>query len=363
MPIQTAADSISNSQGSPFGFKNRIINGAMVIDQRARTLTFDTSGNYIVDRWCQNDGGSAVLTGVQSTVVPSGFTNSLLVTTTSGSSPAAGNLVDIFQPIEGYNVADLDYGTSTAKTTTVSFWVRSSLTGTFCVAYGNAAVNRSYVTTYTINAANTWEYKTVTIPGDTSGTWLKTNGQGLNLYFDMGSGSNYNTTANAWAAGFFTRVSGAISLSATTGATFYITGVQLEKGSQATEFDWRPYSTELSLCHRYFQYYTYITGSIISTGHTFNSAAGSFGFPFYMPMRTTPATITIPTLGQSTGQWAVLNAAGGYPSTFGTMTAGDASPYSMRLNFSGMTSVFAGSGVAVPLYASSNPVVTVSAEL
>jgi hypothetical protein len=363
MPIQTAIDSISNSQGSPFGFKNRIINGAMVIDQRARTLTFDTAANYIVDRWCQNNGGSAVLTGVQSAVVPSNFTNSLLVTTTSGSSPSAGNLVNIFQPIEGYNVVDLGYGTSTAKTTTVSFWVRSSLTGTFCVAYGNAAFNRSYVTTYTINAANTWEYKTVTIPGDTSGTWLKTNGQGLNLYFDMGSGSNYNTTANAWATGFFTRVSGATSLSATTGATFYITGVQLEKGAQATEFDWKPYSTELSLCHRYFQYYTYTSSSIILVGTTFGTATGTFVFPFYMPMRTAPSTITIPTLGNGSGQWAVLNAAGGYPSTFGTMAASDANPHQMRLNFTGMTSVFAGSGVAVSLYASSSPVVTISAEL
>jgi hypothetical protein len=293
MPIQTAADSISNSQGSPFGFKNRIINGAMVIDQRARTLTFDTAGSYTVDRWCQNNGGSAVITGVQSAVAPSNFTNSLLVTTTSGSSPSAGNLVDIFQPIEGYNVVDLGYGTSTAKTTTVSFWVRSSLTGTFCVAYGNAAFNRSYVTTYTINAANTFEYKTVTIPGDTSGTWLKTNGQGLNLYFDMGSGSNYNTTANAWATGFFTRVSGATSLSATTGATFYITGVQLEKGSQSTEFDWKPYTTELSLCQRYYQ--TMYVGIVTNGGQT------GTNFNYMVPMRAAPTATRTGSTGIGSG--------------------------------------------------------------
>ena len=293
MPIQTAADSISNSQGSPFGFKNRIINGAMVIDQRARTLTFDTAGSYTVDRWCQNNGGSAVITGVQSAVAPSNFTNSLLVTTTSGSSPSAGNLVDIFQPIEGYNVVDLGYGTSTAKTTTVSFWVRSSLTGTFCVAYGNAAFNRSYVTTYTINAANTWEYKTVTIPGDTSGTWGKTSGQGLNLYFDMGSGSNYNTTANAWATGFFTRVSGATSLSATTGATFYITGVQLEKGSQSTEFDWKPYTTELSLCQRYYQ--TMYVGIVTNGGQT------GTNFNYMVPMRAAPTATRTGSTGIGSG--------------------------------------------------------------
>ena len=120
MPIQTAADSISNSQGSPFGFKNRIINGAMVIDQRARTLTFDTSGNYIVDRWCQNDGGSAVLTGVQSTVVPSGFTNSLLVTTTSGSSPAAGNIFSVPINIPANTVFEVYSGAGNKVTVTGS---------------------------------------------------------------------------------------------------------------------------------------------------------------------------------------------------------------------------------------------------
>jgi hypothetical protein len=309
MPIQTVSQAFSNEGAGGFSFRNKIINGAMEIDQRARTVTFDTAATYMVDRWCQNDGGSAVLTGVQSTIAPSGFTNSLLVTTTSGVSPSASNLVDIFQPIEGYNVADLDYGTSTAKTTTVSFWVRSSLTGTFCVAYGNAAFNRSYVTTYTINAANTWEYKTVTIPGDTSGTWGKTNGQGLNLYFDMGSGSNYNTTANAWAAGFFTRVSGATSLSATTGATFYITGVQLEQGSVATPFERRPYGTELQLCQRY---YTVKNGYTLSIGSRYTTSLVYLSYQLPVQMRA------IPTVVNSTN-WNVLNTTASETSSTSTL--------------------------------------------
>jgi hypothetical protein len=234
--------------------KNRIINGSQVINQRNQTITLDTSGAYMTDRWSQNNGGSAVMTGGQSaTSQPNGSQYSLQITTTTGASPSAGNLVEIVQHIEGYNVADLWYGTSSAQTTTVSFWVKSSLTGTFCVAIGNASYNRSYVTTYTINTANTWEYKTVTITGDQSGTWGITNGAGVSLYFDMGSGSNFNTTANSWTSGFYTRVSGATSLSATTGATFNITAVQLEVGSSATGFEYENYTSLLSKCQRYYQ--------------------------------------------------------------------------------------------------------------
>jgi hypothetical protein len=270
----TTESGYSLGAGNASSFKNRIINGNMVIDQRATAITLNTAGTFMTDRWCQNNGGSAVMTGARSTNGPTGLTqSSLLITTTTGSAPSAGNLVDIFQPIEGYNIADLAYGTASAQTTTVSFWVKSSLTGTFCVAYGNASGNRSYVTTYTINSANTWEYKTVTITGDTTGTWGTTNGVGLNLFFDIGSGSNYNTTANAWASGFYTRVSGAISLSATTGATWQVTGVQLEVGTVATSFDYRPYGTEFQLCQRYFY------KNICATGGTNSTPLTPMGLP------------------------------------------------------------------------------------
>ena len=271
--------------GNASSFKNRIINGNMVIDQRATAITLNTAGTFMTDRWCQNNGGSAVMTGARSTDGPTGLTqSSLLITTTTGSAPSAGNLVDIFQPIEGYNIADLAYGTASAQTTTVSFWVKSSLTGTFCVAYGNASGNRSYVTTYTINSANTWEYKTVTITGDTTGTWGTTNGVGLSLFFDMGSGSNYNTTANAWASGFYTRVSGATSLSATTGATWQVTGVQFEVGTVATSFDYRPYGTELALCQRYYE----VLYEPFGAGRCNASPAPRFFARFTVVKRATP---------------------------------------------------------------------------
>jgi hypothetical protein len=304
----TTESGYSLGAGNASSFKNRIINGNMVIDQRATAITLNTAGTFMTDRWCQNNGGSAVMTGARSTNGPTGLTqSSLLITTTTGSAPSAGNLVDIFQPIEGYNIADLAYGTASAQTTTVSFWVKSSLTGTFCVAYGNASGNRSYVTTYTINSANTWEYKTVTITGDTTGTWGTTNGVGLSLFFDMGSGSNYNTTANAWASGFYTRVSGATSLSATTGATWQVTGVQLEVGTVATSFDTRSYGTELALCQRYFYQWSAANSAsaIVGSGQAFNATQAYILLKTAMTMRVPPTTFS------SAGSFGSNTASGG----------------------------------------------------
>lgn len=239
-----------------FGFKNRIINGDMRIDQRnaGASVTPSTSGNtYCVDRWTWGVTQASKLTAQQSSTAPSGFTKSLLVTSSSAYSVASGDVFGLFQRIEGLNVADLAWGTASATTVALSFLVRSSLTGTFGGSLQNGTATRSYPFTFTINSANTWEQKTVTIAGDTSGTWATDNGVGLQLTFSMGAGSTYSGTADAWASGNYYSATGATSVVGTNGATFYITGVQLEVGSTATSFDVRDYGRELILCKRYYQ--------------------------------------------------------------------------------------------------------------
>jgi hypothetical protein len=241
------------------GFKNRIINGAMVIDQRnAGASVTPASGAFVynVDRWGTYQTQASKITVQQnagSVTPPTGFSNYVGITSSSAYSVISSDQFLFEQAIEASNISDLSYGTANAQTVTVSFWVRSSLTGTFAGCLRNYAGSRSYPFTYTISAANTWEQKTITVTGDTTGTWV-TSGSGGSMYviFNLGSGSTYLGTAGAWTAGNYTAVSGAVNVVGTSGATFYITGVQLEKGSTATSFDYRPYGTELALCQRYF---------------------------------------------------------------------------------------------------------------
>jgi hypothetical protein len=237
--------------------RNRIINGSMQIDQRnngASVTPTSPGATYTLDRWRVETAGGGVYTVQRSTVAPSGFINSLLVTvTTADSSIAAADYYNFQQFIEGFNVADLAWGTANAQTITVSFWVRSSVTGTFAGSICNSGGTRSYVFTYTISAANTWEKKSITIPGDTSGTWLTNNGRGIILGFDLGNGSDYQATAGSWISSYAIATSSSVKLISTVGATFYITGVQLEVGSTATPFERRLYGNELALCQRYFE--------------------------------------------------------------------------------------------------------------
>jgi len=237
--------------------KNRIINGAMEIDQRsAGTSTTVTGNSYVTcDRW-QTFSSQASKYSVQqnagSVTPPAGFSNYLGVTSLSSYSISSTDIFNITQIIEGYNTVDLAWGTSDAKTITVSFWVRSSLTGTFGGVVRNFAGTQNYPFTYTINSANTWEQKSITIAGSTTGTWISGNGRSLYLMINLGTGSTYSGTAGSWAGGNLWSATGATSVVGTSGATFYITGVQLEVGSVATEFERRPYGTELALCQRYF---------------------------------------------------------------------------------------------------------------
>ena len=264
MALTTVQSGMMDSIAQYNSFKNRIINGAMVIDQRnnGASVTNTTSYLFGTDR------------------LKLGFTSS------SAYSVGASEQFIFNQPIEGLNCADLAWGTASAATVTLSFWVRSSLTGTFGGIVCNSAGNRTYPFTYTISAANTWEQKSVTIAGDTTGTWLTTNGVGMFVQLSLGAGATLSTTAGAWAAGYYASATGATSVVGTSGATFYITGVQLEKGSTATAFDYRPYGTELSLCQRYYQTYTNPPLKGVFAGTTTVSRAG-------MPipnMRVAPTT-------------------------------------------------------------------------
>jgi hypothetical protein len=240
---------------SSMGFKNRIINGAMVIDQRnaGASVTPTAGGAYDVDRWLAFASQSGKYTAQQGTTnLPAGFINSLNCVSSSAYSVLTSDYFMFTHRIEGLNVADLAWGTASAATVTLSFWVRSSLTGTFGGSLVNSAQNRSYPFSYSIPSANTPTFITITIAGDTSGTWLTTNGIGIGINFSLGVGSTLSGTAGAWAGAAYYSATGATSVVGTNGATFYITGVQLEKGSTATSFDYRPYGTELALCQRYF---------------------------------------------------------------------------------------------------------------
>ena len=241
-----------------FGFRNRIINGDMRIDQVnvGASVSVTTSATYNpVDMfYAQGSNSAGVFSTVRSTSTPpAGFTNFLrCTTTTADASPAAGATYFLQHKIEGLNCQDLQFGAAGALTVTVSFSVRSSLTGSFSGALVNSAFNRSYPFNFTINAANTWETKTVTIAGDTSGTWLTSTGIGLRLYIDLGTGSTLRGTAGAWAAAGIVGVTSAVRLISTNAATFDLTGVQLEVGAAATAFEIRDYQSELARCQRYY---------------------------------------------------------------------------------------------------------------
>jgi hypothetical protein len=296
--------------------RNRIINGAMVIDQRnaGASVTNDAAQlNYPVDRTAIYGSVSSKFTAQQnagSVTPPVGFTNYLGCTSSSAYTVGASEFFTVSQYIEGYNVADLNWGTANAKTVTLSFWVRSSLTGNFGGSLQNSAINRSYPFSYTISAANTWEYKTITVAGDTSGTWVgATNGVGLRIWLGLGVGSTYSGTAGAWSGSDFRSATGATSVVGTNGATFFLTGVQLEVGTQATSFEYRMYSTELNNCQRYCRTLTSDSGNdkAVFSGICFTTGTAIYSYTF-PTMRVAPtATITNSTsvdivLGNSVSQ-------------------------------------------------------------
>jgi hypothetical protein len=306
-----AFTSISSTLGintpNTFGFKNRIINGDMRIDQRnAGASVTPVAQQYTLDRWNSNlsqVSKFSVQQNAGSVTPPVGFTNYLGVTSLSAYSITAGDYFSVYYNIEGLNVSDLAWGTANAKTVTLSFQVYSSLTGTFSGVFQNSASNRSYPFTYSILTANTWTTISVTVAGDTSGTWLTTSGIGISIKFSLGTGSTYSGTAGAWAGANYQAATGGTSVVGTNGATFYITGVQVETGSTATSFDVRDYGRELILCQRYYQQSTIPTVGFYGNtiGQVYAGTNVQSGLQLATPMRSTPSASIIGTLAWSGG--------------------------------------------------------------
>ena len=231
-------------------------NGDMRIAQRGSGAVTPTSSAslYPVDRWGAYSTPSSKYSAQQQTGGPSGFDNYVRITSLSAHTSTSTDFFPFFTNLEGQDVQQLQYGSSNAKDVTISFWVRSSLTGNFSVGFRAASASTSYATTYTISAANTWEYKTITVAGNTSTSIANNNLLGFDVNFDIGHGSLQETTANTWVAGNKCRVSGTVRIVETNGATLDITGVQLEVGDTATPFEHRSYGQELALCQRYYAY-------------------------------------------------------------------------------------------------------------
>ena len=293
----TNAVAIAQGGSNNVTFRNRIINGNMVIDQRnAGASTTPADSTYVVDRFVYYSTQASKFNAQQVSTAPTGFINSLKFTTASAVTVGASDYFMFSQAIEGLNITDLGWGTANAKTVTLSFQVYSSLTGTFGGSLTNSGQSRSYPFTYTISSANTWTTVSITVAGDTSGTWLTTNGQGIRVFWGLGVGSTNSGTAGAWAATQYFSATGAVSVVGTAAATMYITGVQLEAGTTASPFEYRQYGTELALCMRYCVNYNSANASSsyfrygISENESTTTASQILQFP--VPMRTGPTLTT-----------------------------------------------------------------------
>lgn len=330
--------------------RNRIINGSMTVDQRNAGAS--VSSGFSVDRFGLQFSASSKFTAQQnagSVTPPTGFSNYLGCTSSAATSLGSTDYFGIYQNIEGFNFSDMQWGTANAATVTLSFWVRSSLTGTFGGALRNSANNRSYPFTYTVSSANTWTQASITIAGDTTGTWVgATNGIGVAVLFSLGTGSTLSGTAGAWAGSNFLSATGATSVVGTNGATFYITGVQLEKGTQATSFEYRQYGQELALCQRYFQTYTQPKMSGVCDG---NSTANRIGMVLPVVMRTSPTSVV--------GALLMYDGATTYSVTSVAVNYAKTNIIEYDLNMSGTGTV----GRAITTYQSGSASLTLSAEL
>ena len=348
------------------GFRNKIINGAMAISQRGTSAISNAAATntYGTDRWHIYGSSASKMTTTQTTSnsnAVQGFPYSTLITSSAATTPGTNDYYGVRQYIEGSNIADLAWGTAGAKPIVISFWVRSSITGTYSLTLFNSGNNRTLISTYTISAVDTWEKKTVYInAGETTGTWETGNGIGMQVWFDLGSGTGSAGTAGVWNTSLLTRTSGSVNWIGTSGATFYITGVQLEQNYQPTPFEQRPIGVELALCQRYYERWT---GDMpLSTGMIYNNNSLYCDINLQTEKRTAPT--------------ATFSASGNTMfAAYGTVTASATMPYtgSPSLSYSttkrieiynALTSTAAGgSGTAVLIGIRSPQYLELSSEL
>lgn len=318
MSVSYGGDSITFEDGSTVssgwnGFKNRIINGTITIVQRySGAAANNITGNiYVMDRWAFNGqsanlysarmvtNANTAVSNYEADAAPTGFTNSIKITSLTANTTGTGTLCAAFQAIEGNNVEDFAWGTSSAKPITVSFWTKSSIAGLYSFAIINGPQTRCYATTYRINQANTWEYKTITIPGNTDGTWHKDNQVGMYLFWGFAASTLYGvTTNNVWdSTGGKYHATGTTRLTETLNATMYITGVQAERGSTASSFEYRSITTELAMCQRYYTQFNSFSLEAYQGAGGYVRALNTI-VPLPVEMRATP-TRTVITAGSS----------------------------------------------------------------
>jgi hypothetical protein len=343
MPIsQVPFAGISN----PVDFRNIVINGDMQIAQRATSVASITTSSYnTVDRFRTAVDSLGTWTNSQSTDVPTGqgFANSFkLDCTTADASPAAGDLLFITQRFEGQNLQYLKKGTANALPLTASFWVKSTKTGTFICELQDVDNTRQISKSYTVSVTNTWEFKTVTFAGDTTGALDNNNDNSLQLNFWLGAGTTYTsgTLNTSWASTTnANRAVGQVNIADSTSNDFLITGVQLEAGEQASGFEFMPYDIDLGRCNRYYQTLEYANGSMLAVGSCSGTAATAAIIDFNK-MRVAP-TVTLPATGSGSGQITFLTSSGaGYPSTIGTIAVSGASINNFLISGSGYTAAF-----------------------
>ena len=340
--------------------RNLIINGAMSVAQRGTSFTVTDA--YTLDRYKFKENTAGAVTVTQSSTAPDGFSYSLKVdVTTADTSMGSTDHGVLMYHVEGYNFAQANFGSSAAKKVTLSFWVRSNKTGTYGVALQNNAQNRARVKEYTISSADTWEHKTITLDGDTAGTWLTTNGTGGKITWGLAGGSTYATSdLSNWKSSNLFLTSNQVNLFDSTSNEWYLTGVQLEVGEKATPFEYRSYGDELAKCQRYFYK---IGGDTVDTalgiGAVYSSTQINVHLDLPCAMRTKPSATTT---GSSNWLYVAQGATSQTSSSSVTIgDAGDINLTTLRLFISSLSSLTAGN--AVWCLVNSNHSLDFSAEL